>query len=110
MQYIGAAYLACEAAMRAGAGLVTLATAQSLQPILAAKLTETTYAPLPEAEAGYISSDAAQIVHEQLADYDVLLIGCGLSQHPSVVEFVRNVLLKMPPSTRWRRRRTGGKN
>ena len=98
MQYIGAAYLACQAAMRVGAGLVTLATAQSLQPILAAKLTEVTYAPLPEAEPGYISSDAAQIVHEQLADYDVLLIGCGLSQHPEVVDFITKVLLGMPSS------------
>ena len=97
-QYIGAAYLACMGAMRVGAGLVTLATAQSLQPILAAKLTEVTYAPLPESEAGYISSNAAKIVHEQLADYDVLLIGCGLSQHPSVVDFVNKVLLDMPSS------------
>jgi len=85
-------------AMRTGAGLVTLATAQSLQPILAAKLTEATYAPLPEAEPGYISADAAKIVREQLADYDVLLIGCGLSQHPAVVDFVRDVLFKMPSS------------
>jgi len=98
MQYIGAAYLACMGAMRVGAGLVTLATAQSIQPILAAKLTEATYAPLPEAEAGYISSNASQIVHEQLADYDVLLIGCGLSQHPSVVDFVNKVLFEMPSS------------
>lgn len=98
MQYIGAAYLACMGAMRSGAGLVTLATAQSLQPILVAKLTEATYAPLPEAEAGYISSNASQIVHEQLADYDVLLIGCGLSQHPSVVDFVHKVLFEMPSS------------
>lgn len=97
-QYIGAAYLACEAAMRAGAGLVTLAAAQSLQPILAAKLTEATYEPLPETEPGYISSRASKTVHERLADYDVLLIGCGLSQHPAVVEFVRSVLLKMPAS------------
>jgi NAD(P)H-hydrate epimerase len=85
-------------AMRVGAGLVTLATAQSLQPILAAKLTEVTYSPLPEAEAGYISSKASRTIHEQLADYDVLLIGCGLSQHPSVVDFVQKVLLEMPSS------------
>ena len=101
-QYIGAAYLACMGAMRAGAGLVTLAAPQRLQPVLAAKLTEVTYAPLPEAEPGYISSDAARTLHERLADYDVLLIGCGLSQHPQVVDFVRKVLLKMPPSLKTR--------
>jgi len=98
LHYIGAAYLACEGAMRVGAGLVTLAMARSLQPILAAKLTEVTYTPLPEAEPGFISSEASQILHESLADNDVLLMGCGLSQHPSVMEFIRDSLLEMPPS------------
>jgi hydroxyethylthiazole kinase-like uncharacterized protein yjeF len=97
-QYTGAAYLACMGAMRVGAGLVTLAAAQSLVPILASKLTEATYAPLPEAEPGYISSKASRIIHEQLADYDVLLIGCGLSQNPQVIDFITKVLLEMPPS------------
>ncbi|MCX7911887.1 MAG: NAD(P)H-hydrate epimerase, partial [Dehalococcoidales bacterium] len=52
--YIGAAYLACTGALRAGAGLVTLATAASIQPILATKLTEVTYLPLPESPPGAI--------------------------------------------------------
>lgn len=98
LNYIGAAYLACEGAVRVGAGLVTLAVARSLQPILAAKLTEVTYAPLPESEPGFIDSQAYEVLHEWLSGYDVLLIGCGLSQHPSVMDFVRNSLLEMPPS------------
>jgi NAD(P)H-hydrate epimerase len=98
INYIGAAYLACEGAIRVGAGLVTLAVARSLQPILAAKLTEVTYAPLPESEPGVIDSEASKVLHEWLADYDVLLMGCGLSQHPSVMDFIRNSLLEMPPS------------
>ena len=98
LHYIGAAYLACEGAMRVGAGLVTLAVAQSLQPILATKLTEVTYAPLPEAEPGFIDAEASKVLHERLADYDVLLMGCGLSQHPSVMEFIVDSLLGMPPS------------
>ncbi len=52
INYIGAAYLACSGAIRVGAGLVTLATAASLQPILASKLTEVTYLPLPESRPG----------------------------------------------------------
>ncbi len=43
INYIGAAYLACSGALRVGAGLVTLATAASIQRILAWKLTEVTY-------------------------------------------------------------------
>ena len=98
IHYIGAAYLACEGAMRVGAGLVTLALAQSLQPILAAKLTEVTYVPLPESEPGFIDAQASEVLHQWLSDYDVLLMGCGLSQHPSVMEFIRNSLLQMPPN------------
>ena len=98
LNYIGAAYLACEGATRVGAGLVTLATARSLQPILAAKLTEVTYAPLPEASPGFIASTAAREVFDRLADYDVLLMGCGLGQHPETVKFISRVLLKMPTS------------
>jgi len=98
IHYIGAAYLACEGAMRVGAGLVTLAVARSLQPILAAKLTEVTYVPLPESEPGFIDAQAAEVLHQWLPGYDVLLMGCGLSQHPSAIEFIRNSLLQMPPN------------
>jgi len=98
LHYIGAAYLACEGAIRVGAGLVTLATAHSLQPILAAKLTEVTYAPLPESEPGFIDSEASKVIHEWLSGYDVLLMGCGLSQHPSAMEFIRDTLFELPPS------------
>ena len=92
-QYIGAAYLACMGAMRVGAGLVTLATPASLKASLAAKLTETTYLPLPEAHPGIISSGAAKLVQQELGNYDVLLIGCGLGQDRQVAEFTKNVLL-----------------
>jgi NAD(P)H-hydrate epimerase len=94
LNYIGAAYLACCGAQRAGAGLVTLATAGSLQPILAAKLTEVTYLPLPEARPGFISVEAADIITGQCSQYDVLLIGCGLGQDPATVELVSSLILE----------------
>jgi hydroxyethylthiazole kinase-like uncharacterized protein yjeF len=94
INYIGAAYLACSGAMRAGAGLVTLATPGSLQPILAAKLTETTYLPLPESKPGAISIEAADVITRQGNRYDVLLLGCGLGQHPATIEFVTSLILE----------------
>jgi len=42
VDYAGAALLVCNAAGRAGAGLVTLATVESLQPLFAAKVVEAT--------------------------------------------------------------------
>ena len=46
--YAGAALLVCRAAGRAGAGLVTLAVPESLQPLFAAKVVEATTMALPE--------------------------------------------------------------
>ncbi len=93
INYIGAAYLACTAATRVGTGLVTLATARSLQPILASKSTEVTYAPLPESESGIVADTALETLQPWLRDYDVLLLGCGLGQSPPAVEFMKSVLL-----------------
>ncbi len=96
---IGAAYLACSGAMRVGAGLVTLAAAHSLVPIIAAKLSEATYRPLPEAPPGVITAKGADIVQKECGQYSALLVGCGIGQHPATVEFVHRLLLKkgLPP-------------
>ncbi|NQT47534.1 MAG: NAD(P)H-hydrate dehydratase [Chloroflexi bacterium] len=92
INYIGAAYLACAAATRVGAGLVTLATARSLQPILASKLTEVTYLPLPESEPGVIAGDGFEAMKADLPNYNVLLVGCGLGQSQSATVFLKSVL------------------
>ena len=94
--YIGAAYLACMGVARVGAGVVTLSTAKSLQPILASKLTEVTYAPLPETEKGTLSEKAAAAILSILPYYRVLLMGCGLGQLPHTKSFIRSVLTGLP--------------
>ncbi len=96
LNYVGAAYLASMAAARVGAGLVTLAVAQSLVPILASKLAEITYIPLPESETGAIDYRAATVLRPRLSEYDAMLIGCGLGQNPAVGGFVRGLLLSSP--------------
>lgn len=98
INYIGAAYLACSGALRVGAGLVTLATATSLQPILASKLTEVTYLPLPESHPGIISPKAARLIHQELDRYNVLLLGCGLGQSQSAIRFITSTLFRLKPA------------
>lgn len=92
INYIGAAYLACVAAGRVGAGLVTLAMPASLHPILATKLTESTFLPLPEDEPGVLGPQSLGAVLERLPDYDAVLLGCGLGARPVTVDFVLGLL------------------
>jgi hydroxyethylthiazole kinase-like uncharacterized protein yjeF len=99
INYIGATYLSCNGALRVGAGLVTLATATSLQPILASKLTEVTYLPLPESHSGIVSPQAAELVAQHIDVYNILLLGCGLGQSQSAIQFINSVLSldNLPP-------------
>ena len=94
INYIGAAYLACSGAMRTGAGLVTLATPHSLQPVLAAKLTEVTYLPLSESAPGMVAMAAAEQVSQKLGEYNVLCIGCGLGQSQPAMKFISSIFLR----------------
>ncbi len=76
--YTGAPILAAEAAYRAGAGLVTLATPRAIHSIMASKINEATFLPLPDLN-GAVSAEAAPILLAKLPDYTVTLIGPGLT-------------------------------
>lgn len=89
----GAAALASEAALRAGAGLVTLATPKHLNPILESLLPEVMTLPLPETEAGSLAISATSAILEFAEKTkSVLAIGPGLSQHPETVSFVHQLV------------------
>jgi NAD(P)H-hydrate epimerase len=114
--YVGAAALAAQGAGRVGAGLVTVATATALQPIIAAKVSEATFLPLPEAEPGVLGSEAIGSVLKALDGYRAFLIGPGLGQDPATATFVRAQLGRWPEapvvwmptaSTSWRKSRAG---
>jgi NAD(P)H-hydrate epimerase len=88
----GAATLAARGALRAGAGLVTAATAASVQPVLAAQLIEAMTLPLHDGGAGVIDESALPALRDALAARDVLLIGPGLSDGAPTQRAVRAFL------------------
>ncbi|MFY9571501.1 MAG: NAD(P)H-hydrate dehydratase [Blastocatellia bacterium] len=92
----GAACLAGEAALRAGCGLLTIATAESSLPIVASRvISECMTEPLPETNSGMVAREAADRVLELAAERDVVGIGPGLgSSDKSTRAFMRVVTVK----------------
>jgi len=92
----GAAAMAGMAALRAGAGLSTVATAKSVLATVAGFHPELMTEPLDETDAGSISIRALQQGQmDSLAGRKtVLAVGPGISRHPQTAEFVRGVVRK----------------
>ena len=95
--YVGAAFLACQAAVRVGAGLVTLATPREVYSIAAGKLTEVIHFPLPGDDEGRIDPNAAELIRSALNNYTCLLVGCGMGWSSGTAKFLERLLLAEPP-------------
>jgi len=91
LDYAGAALLVCRAAGRAGAGLVTLAVPESLQPLFAAKVVEATTMALPEDDVEEVDPEPsiARILDH---DHDAIVLGPGLRPGLATTELVRMLL------------------
>ena len=92
LDYAGAALLVCRSAGRTGAGLVTLAVPESLQPLFAARVVEATTMPLPEDDVEEVDPEAALariLDHE----HDAIVLGPGLRPGLATTELVRELLL-----------------
>jgi NAD(P)H-hydrate epimerase len=91
LDYAGAALLVCRAAGRAGAGLVTLAVPESLQPLFAAKVVEATTMALPEDDVEEVDPEPslARILDH---DHDAMVVGPGLRPGLATAELVRMLL------------------
>ncbi len=92
LDYAGAALLVCRAAGRAGAGLVTLAVPESLQPLFAAKVVEATTMALPEDDVEEVDPEPA-IARILDHDHDAIVLGPGLRPGLATTELVRMLLV-----------------
>ena len=90
MGLTGAPCLACEAAMRAGAGYVTACVPASLNAIFEARLLEVMTVPLPDA-GGSLQPAGVTIVLARAERVQSLVIGPGLGREPGAFEFAREL-------------------
>lgn len=88
----GAAALACQAAARVGAGLVTLGIPESLNDIMEKKLTEVMTEPLAEAEPGFLGIDSFDTIERLIKGKKVMALGPGISTREDTVRLVHKIM------------------
>ncbi len=92
----GAAAMAGFAALRAGAGLATVATPKSVQPTVAGFHPELMTEPLEETEIGTLSLRGLEYggIERIIEAKTVLAVGPGISRHPETTQLVRTLLAR----------------
>lgn len=91
----GAAAMTSNAALKVGAGLVTLVIPKSLNQIMEVKLTEVMTHPVEDEGKGYLAADAFGEISAFAADKDVVVIGPGLSTTQESMELVRRLYVEL---------------
>lgn len=94
--FTGATKLTCEAAGRAGVGLVTAGVPRPLGDVVAGALLEAMSMLLPATAEDSLSREAVGPALEFAADKEAVVLGPGLSQHSDTIEFVREFVPKCP--------------
>ncbi|NRA01448.1 MAG: NAD(P)H-hydrate dehydratase [Myxococcales bacterium] len=94
----GAACLAAAGALRAGAGLVTVAAPRELHAVYEEKLTEAMTLPVEDTGTGAFASIAAKTLLREAESREALVVGPGLGIHPETVSAVQELLdgLRLP--------------
>ena len=92
----GAPCLCGEAALRSGAGLVTIAVPMSLYPIVAAKVTCCMTHQLPEGPGGGLSDSKIDELIAYVGGFDVIALGPGVGRAAETARLVRALVGKVP--------------
>ncbi len=91
----GAAALTSMGALLSGSGLVTLGIPKSLNPILAAKLTEVMTKPLPETDDQTLSEGAFSKIIKFAEKVNCVAIGPGLSRNSGTEKLVNELVVSL---------------
>ena len=93
-RYPGALLMAAKAALRSGAGLLTVFVPESLHSAFAAALPEAMWTPMPETPDGNLSLEGRALVAEKLCRATALVAGPGLGMeresHVLVTEILKD--------------------
>ncbi|NWG13244.1 MAG: NAD(P)H-hydrate dehydratase [Acidobacteria bacterium] len=92
----GAALMTGHAALRSGAGLVTLLLPSGLQRDVVGRVPELMTEPMPETEAGTLASSGLDEVLSHLEEADAVVVGPGLTTHPETRDLVHEVVRRSP--------------
>ncbi len=87
----GAACLAARAALRAGAGLVVVATPAAVQPVVAAQLLEVMCAGVPD-DDGHLAPGSIDAVLAQAGRASAVALGPGVGRAPATTEAVHALI------------------
>lgn len=88
----GAVALAAQAALRAGAGLVTCAVPRTVHDIIEVKCTEAMSVPLPDDAQGQLTAAAHSALQETLANATAIVIGVGIGRSEQTTKFLAQLL------------------
>src|SRR5207253_462186 len=88
----GAAMLAGIAALRVGAGVLSMGVAASVATAVAVAVPESAVDALPEDEEGIMATEAAERLGPRLQEYEAVLIGPGLDDPDRTRELLDAVL------------------
>ena len=92
----GAAIMTGQSALRSGAGLVTLLLPAGLQRDIVGRVPELMSESLPETGTGTLAESALQTILLYLKQADAVVVGPGLTTHPSTMRLVREVVRLSP--------------
>jgi NAD(P)H-hydrate epimerase len=92
----GAAALAAAAALRAGAGLVTLAASERALGLLPGLRAEVMTEPLPTTAAGGLDGAALERLLALAEERDAVVLGPGLGREEATLELVRGFVTRCP--------------
>jgi NAD(P)H-hydrate epimerase len=91
----GAAIMAARGALRAGTGLVSVATPHSIVPIIQSQVVEAMAVPSAESIEGTLGIGSAEELLKAMKKMSAAAIGPGLSTHYETVQVVRNLIQRL---------------